>query len=326
MSLRNKLTILSITLMSLMTIPTLAENDNQPVNSRIENDNFDVQITTPEGWSETKDFSESIPETFTSNDQTFRGLQFKNGTELHGCAIFFTGDSWSWDEDEDDDDDADLLQTLSEVQELAFPGSVLSKITADGSFAADFKKETVKINLKGTIEGSILDENGDPTHLTIAGKIEADSTKGNFAIGSGTVFVERSTPIYCTTGVLFADDYKLIVTIWGTDEESQVKDAYRFLEAVSITRKAAVETVVVSTDDAVVVSEPVAVEANDTIVVTESTDEAVVVSEPVAVEANETVVITEPVTESTNDPVVVTESVVVTEVVQRAPETTEVQV
>jgi len=235
MFLRNKIAILSITLMSLMTIPTLAENDNAPVTSRIEGTKFDVQIKTPEGWSETKDFSESIPETFTSSDQTFRGLQFKNGTELHGCTIFFTEGSWSWD-------DATLIQLLAEVQELAFPGSALTKIRVDSSFAADFKAKTAKVNRKGTIEGSIPNEKGDPTKVTITGKIEADSIKGNFAIGSGTLTAEGAMPISGTTGVLFSDNYTLIIVIWGTDAESQIRDTHRFLEAISVTKKAAVET------------------------------------------------------------------------------------
>ncbi len=238
MSLRNKIAILSITLMSLMTIPTLAENDTQPVTSRIEGAKFDVQIKTPEGWNETKDFSESIPETFISKDQTFRGLQFKNDTELHGCTIFFTEDAWSLKNDKDRDDNATFLQTLAEVQELAFPGSTLSKVTVDGSLAADFKAETAKINLKGTIEGSIPNEKGDPTKVTITGKIEADSIKGNFAIGSGTLAAEGATPISGTTGVLFSDNYTLIIVIWGTDEESQIRDTHRFLEAISVTKKA----------------------------------------------------------------------------------------
>ncbi|HEY5235265.1 MAG TPA: hypothetical protein VIJ14_03720, partial [Rhabdochlamydiaceae bacterium] len=157
MSLRNKIAILSITLMSLMTIPTLAENDNQPVTSRIESTNFDVQIKTPEGWSETKDFT-SVPETFTFGGTVYRGLQFRNGSELHGCVVYFADDSS--DNDDDKDSDATLIKVLGEAQEFAFPGSTLSKftiskVTLDGSFAADIETEAAKVNVKGTVEGSV---------------------------------------------------------------------------------------------------------------------------------------------------------------------------
>ena len=265
MSLRNKLTILSITLMSLMTIPTLAENDNQPVNSRIESANFDVQINTPEGWSETKDFT-SIPETFTINGQTFRGLQFKNGSELHGCAIFF---SENVEDDEDNDDDVDLFKTLSKVQELAFPGSnlskfTISKVTFDGSVAADINAETAKVILKGTVEGSVSQETGDPTQLTISGSIKAD-TKDNLVcvLGTGTVVAEGAMPISGTTCVLSGDNYDLIFLVWGADEESQVRDTYRFIEAMTIKEKVPAET------DTVVISETV---TGDAVVVTESVE------------------------------------------------------
>src|ERR1700758_4943417 len=131
MFLRNKIAILSVTLMSLMTIPTLAANDNPPVNSRIESTKFDVQINVPEGWSETKDFSNSIPETITRNGATYRGLQFKNGLEGHGCVIFFAEDSLG------DEDDKGHFKALTEATEVAFPGSDLStftvsKVTIDG--------------------------------------------------------------------------------------------------------------------------------------------------------------------------------------------------
>jgi hypothetical protein len=269
MFLRNKLTILSITLMSLMTIPTLAENDNQPVNSRIESANFDVQITTPEGWSETKDFT-SIPETFTLDSQVFRGLQFKNGSELQGCAIFFAENSL--DDDEDNDDDVDLFKTLSKVQELAFPGSNLSKFTIskvsfDGSVAADINAETAKVILKGTVEGSVSLETGDPTQLTISGSIKAD-TKDNLVcvLGTGTVVAEGAMPISGTICVLSGDNYDLIFLVWGADEESQVGDAYRFLEAMTIKEKVPAET------EAVVISETAEV-TSDAVVVTESVEE-----------------------------------------------------
>jgi hypothetical protein len=271
MFLRNKIAILSVTLMSLMTIPTLAENDNQPVTSRIENAQFDVQINTPEGWSETKDFT-SIPETFTINGQTFCGLQFTNGSELHGCAIFF---SENVEDDGDNDADEDLFKTLVEVQKLAFPGLTfpgpdlskftISKVAVDGSLAADIDAETAKISLKGTVEGSVASETGDPTHLTIAGSLQADTTKGNLIVGTGTLVAEGAMPISGTTGVLMGDDYHVLIAVWGTDEESQVRDTYRFLEALTVKAKAPVET------DEVALSETVEVTI-DTIVVTESID------------------------------------------------------
>lgn len=293
MSLRNKIAILSVTLMSLMTIPTLAENDNTPVTSRIENAKFDVQINTPEGWSETKDFT-SIPETFTIDGQTFRGLQFRNGSELHGCAIFF---SENMEDDEDNDDDEDPFKTLAEVQELAFPGSdlstfTISKVNVDGSLAADIDAETAKINLKGTVEGSIASETGDPTQLTITGSIQADTTNGNLVIGTGTIVAEGSMPISGTTGVLTGDDYQVIIAIWGTDEESQLRDTYRFVEALTVQAKAPVETSVE--------------------VAAELTNDAVVVSE-IAVEV-------------TVDAVVVTESIAIVEIVEKTPVTTKVSV
>jgi hypothetical protein len=242
MFLRNKIAILSFTLMSLMTIPSLAENDNAPVNSRIESTNFNVEVKTPEGWSQTEDFKNVLPETFTVNGQTFRGLQFKNGTELHGCAVFFAEDSWIEEVEINDTDDANLINTLTEVQELAFPGSsmtkfTISKFTVDGSLAADMTKEIAKVNLKGIIEGSFSDETGNPSNLTVTGTLQSDSSKGNFAIGSGTFAAEGATPVCGTTGIVMGDDYQVIIAIWGSDEESQIRDTYRFLEAVTVTPK-----------------------------------------------------------------------------------------
>jgi hypothetical protein len=263
MFLRNKIAILSVTLMSLMTIPTLAENDNQPVTSRIENAKFDVQIKTPEGWSETKDFI-SIPETFTFDGQVYRGLQFRNGSEHHGCAIFFAEDNLNEEEDNDDDDD-NLFKTLTEVQELAFPGSdlskfTISKVTVDGSLTADITAESAKLSLKGTVEGGFANETGNSTQLTISGSIQSDTTKGNFVLGTGTIVAEGTMPISGTTGVLVGDNYQILIAIWGTDEASQVNDTYRFIEAITVKAKAPVEAEAAEvTSDVVVVTESVVV-------------------------------------------------------------------
>jgi hypothetical protein len=308
MFLRNKIAILSITLMSLMTIPTLAENDNSPVTSRIENESFDVEVKTPEGWSETKDFT-SVPETFTFDGQVFRSLQFKNGSELNGCVVYFA------DDDEDDDNNVDPVQFLARAQEIVFSGSTqlnftVSKVTLDLSFAADTETEVAKLNVKGTLDGSIAYEAGDPTKVTISGTVQADSTKGNVAVASGTISAEGAMPLSGTTGVLLNDGYQVIVAMWGTNEDGQVKDTYRFLEAISVKKKAPVEIVVEvvaePTTDAVASSEPVA----------ETSDVIVTVSVVVTESVSETADVTEPVAISD---AVVTESVAVAEVVQETP-------
>ena len=309
MSLRNKLTILSITLMSLMTIPTLAENDNAPVTSRIENANFDVEVKTPEGWSETKDFT-SIPETFTFSGQVYKGLQFRNGSELHGCVVFFAEDV---DTDDNETNEDNLIQFLAKAQAVAFPGSTLSnfsisKVTLDGSFAADVNTEVAKVNVKGTIEGSVANETGDPTKLTITGTVQADSSKGNVAVGSGTFSKEGAMPLSGTTGVHIGEDYEVIIAIWGTEEDSQVKDTYRFLEAISVKRKAPVEKEPALLNDTIVGSETGADTAN-VIIVTESVVVQIVQETPVVTEtslATETPVVTE--TAVTETPVVTTEA------------------
>lgn len=260
MSLRNKIAFLSATLMSLMTIPTLATNDNTPVTSRIESESFDVQIKTPEGWSETKDFT-SIPKNFTFDGQVFRGLQFKNGSELHGCAIFFSEDTL--DDDEDDSYET-LFKNLTEIQELTFPGSApfkftFSKITVEESHSVDITAKTMKAGLKGTVEGILARETKAPAKLTITGSIHA----GSAVVGTGTVIEEGTTPISGAIGMLEKDDYQVIIALWGTDEESLTSDTFRFLEAVAVKAKAPAET------DAVAISEAVDV-TSDAVVVTES--------------------------------------------------------
>ncbi|HEY5236536.1 MAG TPA: hypothetical protein VIJ14_10185, partial [Rhabdochlamydiaceae bacterium] len=125
-----------------------------------------------------------------------------------------------------------------------------------------------------------------PTKLTITGTIHADSTKGNFAVGTGTFAAEGAVPLSGTTGVHRGDDYEVIIAIWGTEEDAQVRDTYRFLEAISVTKKAPVETadeVVALSNDTTVASEPVTeVVLTVTIAITEVAADAVVVTESVA--------------------------------------------
>ena len=113
----------------------------------------------------------------------------------------------------------------------------ISKVTVDGILTADIEKERAKVNLKGIIEGNVSNETGHLTPLTITGTIQADSSKGNFAIGSGTFAAEDVTPVCGTIGILMGDDYQVIIAIWGSDEKSQIRDTYRFLEAISIAPK-----------------------------------------------------------------------------------------
>lgn len=316
MSLRNKLTILSFTLMSLMTIPTLAENDASSVNSRIENAYYDVQIKTPEGWSETTDFNHAIPETFKLNGLTFRGLQFKNGTENHGCAVFFAEN-----DDEDDDDDFSVLEnTLDQAQELAFPGSKLSTVTfskfsVDGSLGADLLSDTAKIELKGTIEANLSKETGDPSKITISGALRADSTKGSFAIGTGQIVADGAMPFNGTTAVHFGDDYQIIILMWGTDEAVQLRDAQRFLEAVTVTARTPVEPVAEPVIDIVVISEPIVV------IVEEATP---VASEPVVIEAVQAAPVVSETVAAVEEAAPVASEPVAVEAAQVAPVATEV--
>jgi hypothetical protein len=253
MFLRNKLAIFSFTLMSLMTIPTLAENDTSTVNSRIETANFDVQIKTPEGWSETKDFNQAIPETIKIDNQIFHGLQFNNGAESYGCAVFFAEESWDEDDSNDNvSDNSALIEAHAKAHELAFPGTNLStftvsKVSFEGSLGADITAETAKIDLKGAVEGNLSNESGDASKFTITGTLYSDTTKDNFAVGTGKIIVEGAMPLCGTTAVKLGNDYQIIILIWGTDEESQLRDTHRFLEAISVKAKAPAEIVAEAT-------------------------------------------------------------------------------
>lgn len=237
MFLRNKIAILSVTLMSMMTIPTLAENDNAPVTSRIENDYFDVEIKTPEGWSQTKDFT-SIPETCSLDGRVYKGLQFKTALENHGCVVFFAE---GLSDDKYDDDS--LFDLFKQTHTFAFPGSKpanfsISKLNLDGSLVADFEKEEAKADAKGTIYGTVSYENEETTPLTLTGKVQADSTKGNCIVGSGTFLKEGSMPIIGTTAILSADGYEVLIMLWGNTEEEQIKAAHCFMEALCVKKKA----------------------------------------------------------------------------------------
>ncbi len=252
MFLRNKLAILSITLMSFMTIPTLAENDTSPVTSRIENTKFDVQVKTPEGWSQTKEFDTEIPDAFEFEGQIFTGIKFRNGTENHGCAVFFAG------ADVEDDEDDSVEESLAEFQEIVFPGSKLVNVTG-------------KIDLKGTVEGELSGEN--PSKFKISGSLEADSTKGDFAVGIGSVVLDGAVSLNGTTGVYLTDDYVIITVMWGSEEESQVIDTQRFLQAVTVTPKASEEVIFEIVSDAVVISELTSTATSD-VVIEEDSPEA----------------------------------------------------
>lgn len=250
MFLRNKLAILSITLMSFMTIPTLAENDTSPVTSRIENTKFDVQVKTPEGWSPTKEFDAAIPDSFEFGDHVFRGLKFKNGTENHGCAIFFGTDTFF----------DDIEEVFIQTQELAFPelkqsSFNISKLQVNGSLSADFKSENAQIDVVGFVEGDLERESGDISKLTITGGIKADTTTGDFAIGTGSLVSEGTVPFCGTTAVFMNDDYNIVIVMWGSDKESQVTDTQRFLQALTVTPKASEEADIEIVSDAVVISE-----------------------------------------------------------------------
>jgi len=240
MFLRNKIAILSVTLMSLMTIPTLAENENAPVSSRIQNDHFDVEIKTPKDWSETKEFTE-IPEVISVEGQVYKGIQFKNDTAHHGCAIFFM-DALPDNKDEDKKTSDALRDNLAKTHELAFPGSKLSTVTIsalalDSFLAIDLEKETGIAAIKGIIEADVSNEKGDKTPVTISGALIADSTKDNFAIGSGTFLGKGSMPITGTTAILNPGDFAVVIAVWGSEEEVQVRDVHRFVEALSVKQK-----------------------------------------------------------------------------------------
>ncbi|HEX4839485.1 MAG TPA: hypothetical protein VFU89_03470 [Rhabdochlamydiaceae bacterium] len=280
MFLRNKIAILSVTLMSLMTIPTLAENNNAPVTSRIQDDHFDVEIKTPEGWTETREFTE-IPENLAVEGHLYKGIQFKNRLEHSGCAIFFTG-AISDNKDEDKKTSDALRDDLAKTHELAFPGSTLSTVTVsalafDSFRLIDFEKKIERAAIEGIIEADVSNEQGDKTSVTISGALMTDFTKDNFAIGSGTFLGKGSMPITGTTAILTPGDFEVVIVIWGSEEETQFRDVHRFVEAIIVKQKAP------ATGD----KEPVAEKGAETVVSTqpdaEKTSNAVV-TESVAAE------------------------------------------
>ncbi len=258
MSLRNKITILSITLMSLMTIPTLAENDTAPVNSRIEDPQFDVQIKTPEGWSETKSFNHTVPDQLEINGMLFKGITFKNGTELHGCAVFFGVDTD--DEDIKISDKIDLEKTYAEVQEKAFPDAqmpiyTLEKLNASGAFEIDVSKQVAKFNVNGAFEGNAL-YSGVSKKISLTGNLTGDTTVSTLAIGSGKLTAGDELCMYGSIGVLMDDDYQVIVVAWGSDEATLRNDVHNFMKATAVTKKTPV---------AEIVAEPLAVQATSVV-------------------------------------------------------------
>jgi hypothetical protein len=84
--------------MSLLTIPMRAENDTTPISSRIENTEFVVDVTAPEGWAVTDGF-EAISAKVEFGGSIFRTLKFRNGTPSHGCVVLFSSDSDDFNED-----------------------------------------------------------------------------------------------------------------------------------------------------------------------------------------------------------------------------------
>jgi hypothetical protein len=323
MSLRNKLAIVSFTLMSLMTIPTLAENDNAPVTSRIEDALHTVEIKVPEGWQETKSF-ELIPESFELWGSVFKGVKFKNGTEHHGCAIFFASDMDDDEDDLDDDDDdtvsdAALARAVVHVQEKAFPDAELSsfklmKWNLEGNVQGDSETIT-KSAFKGSLEGNLAKKSGESMKVSVTGRI--DSHSNNFAIGTGRITLGDAMPLYGATGVLISDKYDMIMISWGADEAILEKDLNVFKDAIAITPKPAkvkpvvtkeIEAVVVAGEltQVIVVAEPAVLVEETKQVVAEPTPaleekkQDVVASEPVAVVAEATPVAPFPVMEEKN--------------------------
>jgi hypothetical protein len=244
MSLRIKLAILC----SVMTIPMLAENDN----SLIEDKHFDVQIKIPEGWTETKDF-DIIPDTFECGGIVFHGVQFKNGAERDGCAVFFAAEK-----DKVTSDDA-IVQAHAQAQELAFPGAKISSFTISNAAILETRKTMnrfTKVNINGTVEGCLSRPSGNPSYLTVTGNIEGD-TKSPFALGTCKI-ASNNNLVSGTTGVLLTDNYQLIMFIWGTDEATQQTEALRFLKAMTVTAKVPSEPVAAQSEPIVVVEAVVA--------------------------------------------------------------------
>ena len=239
MSLRNKLAILSITLMSLMTIPTRAENDNVPVSSRIESNEYIVDITSPEGWQVTDKF-EAIPSKVEFLGSTFSTIKFENGTPDHGCVVLFSSDD---NFDENDDDDETLESTLNkaalEAFKKAFPGSSatsfsFTKSNIYGSVVADKLTKQGKADFKVSLEGTFDTDTG-VSPATAKGNVEIDSVT-QLAIATGKIEA-NNTSLYGATGVVLNDDYGLIITTWGADEATLKNDILAFSKGLKVTAK-----------------------------------------------------------------------------------------
>jgi hypothetical protein len=229
-------------MMSLMTIPMLAENDTSSINLCIEDTKYDVQIQTPEGWRETKDFNAAIPDTFELEGRVFHGLKFKNGEERHGCAVFFASKP-----DEATVFKDGLIQAQAKAQEVAFPGTKVSRLTipkatlTGGGFEKNLANEVIKLNAKGILQGHFSREDGKSSNLTITGVVEGE-TSDNCLLGTAKIVSDDAMPFYGTTGVVLHNDYQLIIVSWGLEEKAQLDVANHFLHATRIVAKTPLET------------------------------------------------------------------------------------
>jgi hypothetical protein len=242
-------------------------------------------VTAPEGWAVTDEF-EKIPAKVEFGGSIFRTLKFRNGTPSHGCVVLFTSDS------DELDKDASLSEIFSNAYQLAFPGSVPtsftpSKINIGGSVKADIDKESIEISLGGSLEGVVNVESGS-TSVTANGKLEVNPDS-NFFIGTGVVNTESgSTSVaangklevnpdsnffigtgkvtfddisgFGTIGLILKDDYQVIITAWGTDEETLKNDVTAFSKALKVTPKevsATIEAAEVATQEVKAAVDPV---------------------------------------------------------------------
>ena len=230
MSLRNKLAILSITLMSLLTIPARAENDTTPASSRIENAEFFVDVTPPEGWAVTDEFKE-IPAKVEFCGSTFHTLKFSSGTPSHGCVVLFSSDS-----DDEFNEDVSFPEMLSKAYELAFPGSVPTSFTPYKFNIAASTKSDAKISFGGSVEGIAQTESGSNRFsATAGGNFEAD-LDSKFAITTGKVTFDNISG-FGGAGLVLEDDYNLIIAVWGADEETLKNELIAFSKALKVTAK-----------------------------------------------------------------------------------------
>jgi hypothetical protein len=255
MSLRNKLMILNMTLMSLLTIPTRAENDTTLPPLRIENAEFVVDVTAPEGWAVTDEF-EKIPAKVEFGGSIFRTLKFRNGTPSHGCVVLFTSDS------DELNKEASLAEIFSDAYQLAFPGSVAtsftpSKINIDGSVKADIDKESIEISLGGSLEGAASTESRSAS-ITASGNLEANPNS-NLIMATGKVTFDDISG-FGTIGLIVEDNYQVIIAAWGADEETLKNDVTAFSKALKFTPKevsATIEAEEVATQEVKAAVDPV---------------------------------------------------------------------